>query len=130
MPRRRKVTELPEINETYPVSLTREGQENRLISLAERLVEQRLRDGSASSQETTFYLKLGAERERAALEKLKMQQEIAKLERENEVLVAKKEMLESSKLDSARYEELTNALKRYNGYRDSEEIIEVSEYVI
>ena len=38
-------------------ALTPEARENQLISLATDLVEQRLLDGSASSQETRHFLK-------------------------------------------------------------------------
>lgn len=130
MPRRPKVTEPISMDDNHAIALTHEGQQNKLISLAERLVEDRLRNGTASSQETTFYLRLGAERDRAQLEMLKMQQEITKLERENEVLAAKRELLESSKLDAARYEELISALKRYSGYRDAEEIVATDVAVV
>jgi hypothetical protein len=41
-------------------ALNPEARENQLISLAIDLVEQRLLDGTASSQETTHFLKLGS----------------------------------------------------------------------
>ena len=41
-------------------ALTPEARENQLISLAIDLVEQRLIDGTASSQETTHFLKLAS----------------------------------------------------------------------
>ena len=44
--------------------LTPEARENQLISLAIDLVEQRLRDGTASSQETTHFLKLASSKGR------------------------------------------------------------------
>ena len=45
-------------------ALTPEARENQLISLAVDLVEQRLIDGTASSQETTHFLKLGSMKNR------------------------------------------------------------------
>ena len=39
-------------------ALTPEARENQMAALAMDLVEQRLRDGTASSQETTHFLKL------------------------------------------------------------------------
>ena len=41
-------------------ALSPEARENQLIALAVDLVEQRLIDGTASSQETTHFLKLGS----------------------------------------------------------------------
>ena len=41
-------------------ALTPEARENQMIALAVDLVEQRLLDGTASSQETTHFLKLGS----------------------------------------------------------------------
>ena len=45
-------------------ALSVEAREAHLISLAEDLAEQQLRDGTASSQLITHYLKLGSTRER------------------------------------------------------------------
>jgi hypothetical protein len=43
---------------------TPEAKENQMISLAMDLVEKRLREGTASSQETTHFLKLATTKER------------------------------------------------------------------
>ena len=51
---------------------TREERENELINLAYDLVEQRMRDGTATAAETTHFLKLGSSRE--MLEREMMQQ--------------------------------------------------------
>lgn len=45
-------------------ALTPEGRENQLIDLAVSLVEKRLLEGTASSQEVTTILKLGTTRAR------------------------------------------------------------------
>ena len=50
-------------------ALTPEARENQLIAKAYDLVEQRLDDGTATSQETTHFLKLGSAK--AKLESLK-----------------------------------------------------------
>lgn len=55
-------------------ALTPDGREKQLINLAENLAEQQLRDGTASSQVITHYLKLGTERER--LERIKIERDI------------------------------------------------------
>ena len=54
-----------------PVSL--EAQENLMISLAVQCAEKQLRDGTASSQVITHYLKLGSTRERIDKEILEKQ---------------------------------------------------------
>ena len=50
-------------------ALTPEARENQMIALAVDLVEQRLLDGTASSQETTHFLKLGSMKNRLEMEK-------------------------------------------------------------
>lgn len=93
------------IQSTRPF-ITPEGQENHLISLAYSLVEQRLRDGTASSQEVTHFLKQGAPNARL---------EIEKLEEENKLLRAKTETLKSQKRSEETYQEALNAMRRYSG---------------
>lgn len=94
-----------------PPALTPEARENQLISAAYDLVEQRLRDGSASSQETTHFLKAGSQRARMEIEKLR---------HENEMLRAKTEAIQSSKRDEELYSEVLSALKRYSGEDDED----------
>ena len=75
-----------------------------MVSLAVELAEQQMRDGTASSQVITHYLKLGTTRERLEQEKIA---------RENELLRAKSESMASS----ARVEELyTKAMDAFRGY--------------
>ena len=87
-------------------ALTPEARENQLISLAVDLVEQRLLDGSASSQETTHFLKLGS---------MKNQLEMEKLREENKLLKAKTESIQSAKRVEELYAEAINAMRRYSG---------------
>lgn len=94
-----------ELKNTRPF-MTPEGQENHLISLANDLVEQRLRDGTASSQEVTHFLKLGSVKERLEREKL--------IE-ENTLLRAKTEQLKSQKRVEELYSEALSAMRRYAG---------------
>lgn len=88
-------------------ALTPEARENQLIALATDLVEQRLLDGTASSQETTHFLKLGS---------IKNKLELEKLEKENELLKAKTEALQSQKKVEELYAEALNAMRGYAGY--------------
>lgn len=87
-------------------ALTPEGREQQLIALAYDLVEERLRNGTATSQETTHFLKLGTEKARAELEVLKMQKEL---------MAAKKENLESQKVEQQLYIDAIEAMRRYSG---------------
>ena len=87
-------------------ALTPEADENHMISLAMKLVEQRLIDGTASSQETTHFLKL-------ASTKAKIEKEI--LLEEKKLIAAKTEALESSKEMKGLYADALNAMRRYSG---------------
>ena len=88
-------------------ALTPDARENQLISLATNLAEQQLMDGTASSQVITHYLKLGTAKSQLELEKLK---------RENELLRAKTESIESSKRVEELYMNALNAMKNYSGH--------------
>lgn len=92
----------------YPLrpALGTEARENQLISLAIDLVEQRLRDGTASSQETTHFLKL-------ASRKAKIEQERAELE--NELIKAKTQALRDQADMKTLYTEAIAAMRRYSG---------------
>lgn len=86
-----------------------EARENQMISLAVNLAEQQLRDGTASSQLITHYLKLGSTKERLEMEKLK---------EENKLLRAKTESLQSTKKIEELYAEAIKAFQQYNGQGD------------
>lgn len=92
-------------------ALTPEARENQLIALAMDLVEQRLIDGTASSQETTHFLKLGSTKERMEKEILKEQKKL---------ITAKTEALESSKNNSKLYEDAIAAMRVYSGHGQEE----------
>lgn len=93
-------------------ALTPEARENQLISLATDLVEQRLLDGTASSQETTHFLKL-------ATTKARLEKEI--LEKQKELISAKTEALQSAKRVEELYADAISAMKRYSGNGDSDD---------
>lgn len=104
MPARRQSIPLSEPSRSRP-DTTPEERETRLISLAERLAEQQIRDGSASAQVLTHYLKLGSSRERV---------EQQRLEGEVKLQAAKIEAMGSSQ----RLEELYgNAMRAFSGYQ-------------
>jgi len=89
-----------------------ETRENQLISLAVDLAEKQLREGTASSQVITHYLKLGSTT--AKLEK-------ERLEEENKLLRAKTEALESQKEVKELYKDALAAMKRYSGNTEDED---------
>lgn len=93
-------------------ALTPESRENQMAALAMDLVEQRLRDGTASSQETTHFLKLVSS-------KAKLEQERAKLE--NELIAAKTKALADAKEIKVLYEEALKAMRRYGGHGDEDD---------
>ncbi len=105
MGRRKEPTKTSKTKKPRP-ALTPEGREEQLINLAYNLVEQRLLDGTATSQETTHFLKLGSVRGRLEMEKLR---------RENEVLTAKKEDYDRSKHNEELYSEALKAMRTYSG---------------
>lgn len=103
-PRRRIMTEVPE--NRRPPATTPEGRENQLVSLAVELAERQMREGTASAQVITHYLKLGTTRE-------KLEQE--RLAAENELLKAKVEALASSARVEELYKEALDAMRSYAG---------------
>ncbi len=70
-------------------ALTPEGREDQMIAYAIDLAEEQLRNGTASSQVITHYLKLGSMREK--LEKEKAIEEIKLLRAKTEAIKADKE---------------------------------------
>lgn len=93
-------------NRSMRPALTPEARENQLISLAVDVAEEQLRNRTASSQVITHYLKLGSSRERLEREKL---------EKENQLLRAKTEALESAHRVEELYENALKAMRRYSG---------------
>lgn len=87
--------------------LTPESRENQMISLAVDLAEQQLRDGTASSQVITHFLKLGS---------TKNQLEIEKQKKEMKLIDAKVETLQSSQRIEELYKQAMEAMKNYSGY--------------
>ena len=105
MPKNKKILNTNTDRKIRP-ALTPEARENQLIALAVDLVQQRLLDGSASSQETTHFLKLGS---------MKNQLEMEKLREENKLLKAKTESIQSAKRVEELYAEAINAMRGYSG---------------
>lgn len=85
---------------------TPEGRENELIALASDLAESQIREGTASSQVITHFLKLGSTRERL---------EQQRISHENELLQVKREAIESQKRIEELYENAIGAMRSYRG---------------
>ena len=85
-------------------ALTPEARENQMISLAVDLAEKQLREGTASSQVITHFLKLGSS---------KLEKEI--LEKQKEMITAKTESLQSAKRVEELYSDAMNAFRKYSG---------------
>jgi len=85
---------------------TPETREHELINLAEELAARQLREGTASAQVISHYLKLGSSRER--LEQMRLQSE-------NHLLEVKREALEAQRGMEGLYENAIAAMKRYSG---------------
>lgn len=107
-----KVSNSPRPARKIRPALTPEARENQMISLAMDLVEQRLIDGTASSQETTHFLKLAT---------AKYKYENAILEKQSELITAKTEQIHSTRRSEELMQEAISAFKRYSGNGDSDE---------
>lgn len=93
-------------------ALSPENDESQMISLAMNLVKKRLIEGTASSQETTHFLKL-------ASAKARLEKEI--LEKQRDLITAKTEQLQSQKRMEELYSEAIAAMRRYSGQGDSDD---------
>lgn len=83
-----------------------------MISLAERLAEQQLQDGSASAQVITHYLKLGSTREQLEQQRLAAEVELQK---------AKIESLAAQGRIEELYVKAISAMRIYSGQSPEEE---------
>lgn len=100
-----------EIKAKHPPARTPEARENQLISLAMDRAEQQLRDGTATSQVIVHFLKLATVKEKLELEKIK---------KENELLTAKTENLQSIKKQEEMYAAAIKAMQLYSGEKVDE----------
>lgn len=106
---------LPKTQTNSPIKLppatTDEGREKQLISMAYNLVEERLRNGTASASETVAILRLGTQRER--LEREKLAEEVRLTRTKSEAIAQAKEIKEMMS-------EAISAFKRYSGSEEEE----------
>lgn len=92
-------------------AMTPASRQNQMISLAMDLVEERLRNGTATSQETTHFLKLATEESKLKNKLLEAQAEVAE---------AKKRELESRERSEELMREAIAAFRSYSGAGDSD----------
>lgn len=83
-----------------------------MVAYAVDLAEKQLREGTASSQVITHYLKLGSMQS-------KLEREI--LEKQKELITAKTESIKSGKKVEELYLNALNAMKSYSGNRRGED---------
>lgn len=102
--RRKTDAEIPKSNR--PPGTTPEAVENQLVALAVERAAQQLRDGTASAQVITHFLKLGSTREQLEQERLRG---------ENALLQAKADHLASMENVEALYKQAIGAVRQYQG---------------
>lgn len=85
---------------------TVESRQAQMVALAVDLAEQQLRDGTASAQVITHYLKLGSTKEM-------LEQQI--MEERKKLLVAKTDAIQSAQRVEALVDDALAAFRRYSG---------------
>jgi len=91
---------------------TPQGRENQLVALATDLAEKQMRDGSASSQVITHYLKLGSTKDQIEKEILIEQKKL---------ITAKTNAIQSSKKVEELYLNAITAMRSYSGNGGSDD---------
>lgn len=92
--------------------ITPEASINKVVDKALALVEKRIDEGTATSQETTTLIKFGSEKARLEQEKIRY---------EIEYIKAKSEALASAKRSEELFAEAIKAMRSYNGITPEEE---------
>lgn len=105
-------TEKKKSRRDFAPARTPEARENQLISLAFDLAEEKLKDGSASSQLITHFLKLITTREQLENDRLRAELEVAN---------AKVEHMKSQSTSKDLYEKALRAFCTYSGTNFEEE---------
>lgn len=93
-------------------AMTPDEREAELINLSLDLVEQRLRDGTATAAETVHFLKLASSRDR---------EERATMRQKRELEAEKTRVLRSQTSAEERYTDALNAFRKYSGHSDFED---------
>ena len=93
-------------------TLSDEARENRLISMAMDRAEEKLQDGTASSQLIIEVIKWGSSKTKLANEKL---------QEENKLSRARTEAIQSGKEIEKLYSDAIEAMRKYGGHGDDNE---------
>lgn len=107
-----KSTESPKIPRQLRPSLSREADENQCISLSIDAAKRMLVEGTAPTSVILHFLKLATTREELERETIRLNQELT---------IAKKEMLESQARSEQLFADAMKAMQRYSGNDDEEE---------
>ena len=91
---------------TPPPARTRERRVGQLVNLAEKLVEERMRDKSASPTEVVAVLRLGTAREQA---------DLARIQAQTQYLEAQRAKAESETVREELFTKAMEAMSRYQG---------------
>lgn len=110
---RRRTSDVPAPAPRSRPATSPEAREKQLISIAVDLAEKQLRDGTASAQVITHWLKL-ADSSR--------QEQVQKLRLENELLKARTEQISSSRMSEELVDRALKAFRGYSGQDDEDEI--------
>lgn len=92
-------------------AITPEGREDQMAAYAFNLSEERLRNGTASSQEIVFWLKRSSKKEK---------QEMEKLQEEIKLLKAKTEAIKSEQERNELYSQVIDAIRTYTPHASEE----------
>lgn len=103
---RRKPIEPTSSRRKLPPATSPEAREKQLIAMAYDLAEQRLANGTATSQEIVHFLRLGS---------IKEKKELEMMEKKNELMTAKTEALQSAKRIEELYSDAIKAFASYQG---------------
>lgn len=106
------VTPSTDLGFDHGSALSAEAREREIIAAAYNLAEKQIREGTASAQVITHFLKLGSTREHLEREIMEAQANLAK---------AKAESIESNKDKDLKYQEAIDAMRSYQPTRTEED---------
>ena len=109
---RTKSTSSPGNQRPRRPAVSPEAREKQLTALAVDLAEQQLRDGTASSQVITHFLKLATRKEEVEVEILQLQKDL---------VAAKTESIKAQQRSDEMFREAINAIKGYQGRGELDE---------
>lgn len=92
-----------------PPTITPEAREMQLVNLAYDLLEQRLRDGTATSQEVTTMIRYGTQKAQLELDIMRSQKDL---------MDAKRDSINASIQNDEMFQEAIKAMGIYSGHSD------------